>query len=240
MMDVLKAGAERLGLTLSQKQIEKFDIYRLELLEWNRRINLTGITDNNNIETKHFLDALTVYRAWPSIVLGKSLRIIDIGSGGGIPGIPLKIILPEIHLALLEATKKKASFLRYIADRLAMSDIEVISKRAECAAREGQYRERFQIVVSRAVASLVTLAELSLPFCMIGGRLIAQKKGKIANEIDRAEIAIERLGGRLRDVVEINLAGLSDERKLVVIDKEAETPLIYPRRTGIPAKRPLT
>jgi 16S rRNA (guanine527-N7)-methyltransferase len=239
-MNILRSRAERIGFELSQEQLEKFDIYRSELLEWNRHINLTGITDNENIQIKHFLDALTVYRAWPSSEYRGQLSIIDIGSGGGIPGIPLKIVLPEIHLALLEATGKKAAFLSHVIGLLELDDTEVIKGRAECAAHDRRYREAFHIVVSRAVAPLGVLVELSLPFCEIGGRFIAQKKGEVTPEIERARAAIDLLGGRLQDIIMIDIAGLSDERKLVIIDKDSETPAKYPRRPGIPAKRPLS
>ena len=239
IMDILKSGAERIGLTLSPAQLNRFDIYRAELQDWNRRINLTGIMGERDIQIKHFLDALTLYRIWPRTEFAKGLRIIDIGTGGGIPGIPLKIAFPEINLALLEANRKKAVFLKYIIVRLGLDNVEVINNRAECAAYENQYRERFHMVLARAVAPLVTLLELALPFCMVGGRFIAQKKGEIAEELERAIIAIGLLGGRLRDVVNIELNELSDQRKLIVVYKESATPMKYPRRPGIPSKRPL-
>ena len=239
-MEILKAGAERLGLQLSMKQLERFHIYWEELVEWNRRVNLTGITDYQEVQTKHFLDSLTVCLVWPPPRANTVLRIIDIGSGAGIPGLPLKILFPEIRLVLLEATEKKAAFLRHISDRLVLADVEVLSGRAEDAARQGQYRESFDIVVSRAVAPLVTLVELALPFCVIGGSFIAQKKGGLVSEINQAERAISRLGGRLREVKSVDLEEFSDERQLVVIDKELSTPELYPRRSGIPSKRPLS
>ncbi len=239
-MESLEAGAGRLGLRLSAKQLEQFHIYWQELVEWNRRVNLTGITGYQEVQTKHFLDSLTVCLVWPPPSANAVLRIIDVGTGAGIPGVPLKILFPEIRLVLLEATEKKATFLRYINDRLGLTDVEVVTGRAEDAARQGRYRESFDIVVSRAVAPLVTLAELALPFSIVGGSFIAQKKGDLASEISRAERAISRLGGRLREVRTVNLEELSDERQLVVIDKELATPELYPRRPGIPSKRPLS
>ena len=239
-MESLEAGAGRLGLKLSAKQLEQFHIYWEELVEWNRRVNLTGITGYQEVQTKHFLDSLTVCLVWPPPRANAVLRIIDIGTGAGIPGVPLKILFPEIRLVLLEATEKKAAFLRHISDRLVLADVEVVTGRAEDVARQRRYRESFDIVVSRAVAPLVTLAELALPFCAIGGSFIAQKKGDLASEISRAGKAINLLGGRLREVRTVNLEEFSDERQLVVIDKELATPELYPRRPGIPSKRPLS
>jgi len=239
-MESLEAGAGRLGLKLSMKQLEQFHIYWKDLVDWNRRVNLTRITGYQEVQIKHFLDALTVCLVWPPPRANDVLRVIDVGTGGGIPGVPLKILFPEIRLVLLEATEKKAAFLRHISDRLVLADAEVVTGRAEDAARQERYRESFDIVVSRAVAPLVTLAELALPFCVISGIFIAQKKGDLVSEINRAEKAIGRLGGRLREVRTVNLKELSDQRQLVVIDKELATPELYPRRPGIPSKRPLS
>ncbi|MDD4984801.1 MAG: 16S rRNA (guanine(527)-N(7))-methyltransferase RsmG, partial [Dehalococcoidales bacterium] len=187
IMEILESGAGRLGLKLSAKQLEQFHTYWEELVEWNRRVNLTGITGYHEVQTKHFLDSLTVCLAWPTSRANATIRIIDVGTGSGIPGVPLKIVFPEVYLVLLEATEKKAAFLRHISNRLMLTDVEVVAGRAEDAAHQRQYRDIFDIVVSRAVAPLVTLAELALPFCKIGGRFIAQKKGDLAPEISRAE-----------------------------------------------------
>ena len=239
-MESLEAGAGRLGLKLSAKQLEQFHIYWEELVEWNRRVNLTAITGYQEVQTKHFLDSLTVCLVWPPSRANAVPRIIDVGTGAGIPGVPLKILFPEIRLALLEATEKKAAFLRHINDRLGLADVEVVTGRAEDVAHQGRYRESFDIVISRAVAPLVTLAELALPFSIVGGSFIAQKKGDLVSEISRAERAITRLGGSLREVRTVDLEEFSDERQLVVINKELATPELYPRRPGIPSKRPLS
>ncbi len=240
VMESLEAGAGRLGLQLSAKQLEQFHIYWEELVEWNQRVNLTGITGYQEVQTKHFLDSLTVSLAWPPSRANATIRIIDVGTGSGIPGIPLKIVFPGVRLVLLEATEKKAAFLHHISNRLMLADIEVVTGRAEDAAHQRQYRDSFDIVVSRAVAPLVTLAELALPFCKVGGRFIAQKKGGLVPEISRAEQAIKLLGGRLREIMNIELEEFPDNRQLVVIDKELATPEPYPRRPGIPSKRPLS
>ncbi|NIO72189.1 MAG: 16S rRNA (guanine(527)-N(7))-methyltransferase RsmG, partial [Anaerolineae bacterium] len=157
----------------------------------------------------------------------------------GIPGIPLKLLLPDIRLVLLDATKKKADFLEHVIQRLELKDIEIVVGRAEEIAHLSEYREQFEIVLSRAVAGLPTLVELTLPFCAIGGRLIAQKKGSIQAELEKARQAIPLLGGALTDVKRIELPEFTDKRWLVVVDKVGKTPPQYPRRPGIPAKRPL-
>ena len=235
-MRKLEAGAKKLGLELTQAQLEQFEVYYSELVGWNEQINLTAITDYEEVQLKHFLDSLTVSLACNP---AKVNNVIDVGTGAGIPGIPLKITLPEVRLTLLEATTKKVSFLHHITQTLELKDVEIIVGRAEEVAHVPQYRERFNLVLSRAVAALPTLVELTLPFCAIGGGFIAPKKGNVAEEISCAEEAISTLGGRLRELKRIELDEFADERYLVVIDKVAPTPEEYPRRPGVPGKRPL-
>jgi 16S rRNA (guanine527-N7)-methyltransferase len=237
-MERLKAGAEELGLKLSPAQLGQFDSYYRELVDWNKRVNLTAITGYEEVQLKHFLDSLTVVLAWPP-QSDKDLRIIDIGTGAGLPGIPLKIVFPSIELVLLEATAKKADFLRHIVPKLGLDGVEVIVGRAEDVAHQSRYREKFDLVLSRAVAPLPALVELALPFCAVGGGFIAQKKGAIDDEISRAGRAIGLFGGSLREVKRVALPPLPDERYLVVIDKLSPTPEKYPRRPGLPAKRPI-
>ncbi len=237
-MQKLIAGARRLDIELSPHQLEQFEVYYRELVDWNRRMNLTAITSYDGVQTKHFLDSLTIVLAFKPPA-GASPGIIDIGTGAGLPGIPLKILFPNIRLALLEATAKKAAFLKHITQHLELADVEIIVSRAELAARDARYREHFDIALSRAVAALPAAVELALPFCTIGGSFIAQKKGAIDEEITQAHKAIEILGGKLREVKRIELPELADDRYLVIIEKISPTPEKYPRHPGMPEKRPI-
>jgi 16S rRNA (guanine527-N7)-methyltransferase len=237
-MDRLISGAERLGLTLSPEQVEQFEVYYRELIDWNRRVNLTAITGYEDVQVNHFLDSLTVVTSWQPVSDARPL-IIDVGSGAGLPGIPLRIVFPNLRLTLLEATGKKAAFLHHLREIINMPDIEVVIGRAEEIAHDPGYGEAFDLVLSRAVAALPTLAELTLPFCALNGSVILHKKGDIEAEIDQASSAITTLGGRLREVKDVSLPKFEDERRLVVIDKVSATPEQYPRRPGIPKKRPL-
>jgi 16S rRNA (guanine527-N7)-methyltransferase len=238
-MEKLIAGAKKLGLELESRQLGQFDIYYHQLVDWNKRVNLTAITGYEEVQIKHFLDSLTVTLAWQRAISKRDFCLIDVGTGAGIPGIPLKIIFPDIRLVLLEARAKKATFLHYIIDKLGLKDVEILVGRAEDIAHQSQYREGFDLVLSRAVASLPTLVELALPFCALGGSFIAQKKGDTGEEVSQAAKVISLLGGKLREVKKVDLYEFTDERWLVVIDKIVPTPPQYPRRPGIPAKRPL-
>jgi len=231
-------GSVSLGITLNRGQQERFTAYYQELRDWNRRLNLTAITDYDDVLRLHFLDSLSATLALPAASFADG-RFLDVGSGAGLPGIPLKITFPEIRLTLLEATGKKADFLKHLAATLGLEDIEIVKARAEDAAREPRFREGYDIVLSRAVAALSTLAELTLPFCRPGGRCIAFKKAGIATEIEDASYAVSVLGGAPPQVVPVTLEELPDDRCLVMTEKIAITPDAYPRRAGIPDKRPL-
>jgi 16S rRNA (guanine527-N7)-methyltransferase len=235
-MEKLKAGAKKLGLHLTPSQLSQYETYYQELMTWNKRVNLTAITDYEEVQIKHFLDSLTLVLAQP---INTGVRLIDVGTGAGIPGIPLKIAFPSIGLVLLEAVAKKAAFLRHISQKLGLEDVEIVVGRAEEIAHRSEYREKFDLVLSRAVAPLPTVVELVLPFCAIGGSFIAQKKGGTSEEVSNAARAIDIMGGRLREIRAVDLAEFADKRFLVIIDKLSPTPAKYPRRPGIPAKRPL-
>ena len=239
-MKKLTQGLRDMGLELTSSQAKQFELYYQELLEWNKRINLTSITDYEEVQIKHFLDSTTVILALAREEMNKpDLSIIDIGTGAGFPGLPLKILLAQSRLVLLDSTAKKAAFLRHISQKLKLSNVEIVTGRAEEIAHLPLYRQQFDLVVSRAVASLPTVVELALPFCQIGGKFVAQKKGEISQEITKASKAINVLGGRLNQVKEIELGEFSDERYLVIIDKICPTPEKYPRRPGIPKRRPI-
>lgn len=240
LMEKLKSGAARLGINLTERQIALFEVYYREIIAWHKRINLTSITDYEGVQVKHFLDALTVMTALESGESKEKLKIIDIGTGAGLPGIPLKIALPDINLTLLEATGKKAKFLEHLVMELGLEDVAIVAERAETVAHDAKYREKFDVAVSRAVAALPALVELMLPFCNIGGRCIAQKKGDIREELEQSRKAISVMGGVLREIKSVALKDLADNRCLVIINKVALTPAAYPRRPGMPEKRPLT
>ena len=239
IMEKLESGSKKLGIELTTQQLEQFQVYYRELIDWNRLMNLTRITDYEEVQIKHFLDSLTVVLTLKPPIDKADFRLIDVGTGAGIPGIPLKILLPDIKLVLLDATAKKANFLRHLKDKLGLKNVEIVVGRAEDIAHEAQYRENFGLVLSRAVARLPTLVELTLPFCAIGGSFIAQKKGAVDLEMSQATRAISLLGGSLREVKRVDLAEFTDARWLIVIDKVSPTPKQYPRRSGIPDKRPL-
>jgi len=236
-MDKLKYGASKLGLQLSRRQLEQFSVYYQEMLEWNQNMNLTTITNYEEVQIKHFLDSLSVILAMKQPPDNTS--VIDIGSGAGLPGIPLKISFPDIKVVLLESIAKKVSFLNHVKQKLELDNMEIVMGRAEEVAHLNAYRESFDIVVSRAVAPLPTLIELTLPFNSIGGSVIAQKKGRVEQELARANTAIRIMGGNLRELKDVQLAEFTDQRVLIAIDKISPTPPKYPRRPGIPAKRPL-
>jgi len=239
MKDLIK-GAGKLGIELNTRQVEQFELYYQELIEWNQKINLTAITDYSSVQVKHFLDSLTIILALPEEGIEKpDVNIVDIGTGAGFPGVPLKILFPQPRLVLIEPTIKKTAFLHYIVRKLELENIEVLNSRAEEAAHLPLYRERFALVLSRAVALLPTLLELTLPFCQIGGRFIAQKKGEIDREINKAQGTITLMGGKLDQIKKIELDEFTDERYLVIIDKIYPTPSKYPRRLGLPRRRPI-
>ena len=235
---LLARGAEELGISLDGHQLDRFEAYHRELAQWNRRVNLTSVVDYEEVQVKHFLDSLTVCLAAGN-PLPPGTRFIDVGAGAGFPGLPLKIAFPHIHLTLVESIGKKADFLRSLKESLALEDVEIHTGRAETLGHDPVLRETFDVVVSRGVARLSTLAEYTLPFCLVGGRVAALKHGGIGPEIESAARALATLGGRLEGPHPVEVTGLDDNRIVLEIEKTGPTPGNYPRRAGIPAKRPL-
>jgi 16S rRNA (guanine527-N7)-methyltransferase len=225
-----------LGVRLSPRQMGCFERYEKELLEWNARFNLTAIREPESIRAKHFLDSLTCLLAWRDAA---PTSLIDIGTGAGFPGIPLKIMYPGMALTLVESVGKKAEFCRHVSQTLGLERVEVMQSRAEEVGQMPRHRERYDWAAARAVASLPILAEYLLPLVKVGGGVLAQKGEAGPAEAQSAEKAIRLLGGRLRQLIKIDLPGVAEERYLVVIDKVAATPPNYPRRVGIPVKKPL-
>jgi 16S rRNA (guanine527-N7)-methyltransferase len=233
-MQALATIAATWGLHLGQRQLAQFVTYAAELQRWNQRINLTAISDEHGIVMRHFLDSLRCALSWgraPS-------RLVDVGAGAGFPGLPLKILDPDLHLTLIESVEKKAAFLRHIVAELSMSDVDVVVGRAETVGRNKAYREQYDVAVARAVADLRVLAEYCLPLCRVGGRFLAPKGAQNAHELAGAQKAIDLLGGRIAAMEEVDLPGV-ERRALVVIEKIAPTPPQYPRAVGVPSKRPL-
>ncbi len=237
MNDNLFNESSQFGLTLTPAQMEALVIYRQTLLEWNQRVNLTGITDPTEIVSKHFMDSLSVYQAMSKIP--RPFSLIDVGSGAGFPGLPLKIALPEMRLTLLEATAKKTTFLKYMVETLGLTNVTVLTERAEDAGQQPAQRQRYDVAVARAVAAVPILVEYTLPFVKIGGVVILQKGQDPTDEVKAAAWAIGTLGGKLARIMPVTVPGLEAERHLVIIEKKRPTPPLYPRRPGLPAKKPL-
>lgn len=240
-MQRLIDGASALGLHLTAEQQAAFQLYYEELVAWNQRFNLTAITGYEQVQVRHFLDSLSCLLAGEvrQVLNRPDARVIDVGAGAGFPGIPLKLVCARTHLTLLEATGKKVTFLEHVVARLALLTVTTIKARAEDLGRDPAHREGYDLALARAVAELPVVVEYTLPFCKVGGWVVAQKGESGAAEAWSADKAIRLLGGELRRVVPVELPGLPEDRSLVVIEKVAPTPEKYPRRSGIPSKRPL-
>lgn len=224
------------GVQLSSQQVKLFAIYEHELLDWNEKFNLTAIRDSEGIRTKHFLDSLSSILELRTPLPG---TLVDVGTGAGFPGIPLKIMFPSMHLTLLESVGKKAAFCQHMVDLLQLDNVEVLTARAEDLGQNAAYREKFDWAVARAVAGMPILLEYLLPLVRIGGAVLAQKGESAHAEVQAADKAMRILGGSLRKISPVTLPGVVEERFLVVIDKKSATPPQYPRRAGLPSKKPL-
>ena len=237
MRQTLLSGAQQFNLTLTQTQLTAFEQYSQELIAWNQKVNLTRIIEPHEIAIKHFLDSLSANLALPDLPAGFAL--IDVGSGAGFPGLPLKIARPDLRLTLLESTGKKTAFLQHLVDLLNLANVTILTARAEEADHLPQHRERYDVAIARAVSPLPVLAEYTLPLVKVGGRVIAQKGQNPAAEVKEAANALGILGGKLSQILPVVVPGLEAERHLVVIQKVKPTPRQYPRRPGLPAKKPI-
>ena len=236
-MDKLARDALNLfGVHLTGRHVLALLNYERLLLEWNKKYNLTAIRDEQGIRTKHFLDSFSCIQAWRATPPN---HLVDVGTGAGFPGIPLKILYPAMHLTLVESVGKKARFCQQVVEQLGLDGVEVVQARAEEVGQEENHRERYDYAVGRAVAKVRVLAEYLLPLVHIGGAMIAMKGESGPAETHTAETAIQLLGGHVRQLIPVTLPGVTEQRYLVLVDKVAATPPTYPRKPGTPAKQPL-
>lgn len=233
---ILNEGCRQLGISLTEEQTEQFMLYYEKLIEVNRVMNLTAITEFEDVMRKHFLDSLTLVKAMD---MKNVKKVLDLGTGAGFPGIPLKIAFPDTEFVLLDSLNKRVKFLHDIIELCRLKKIRAVHGRAEELAGKKEYRESFDLCVSRAVANLSSLSEYCLPYVEKGGLFVSYKSGNIQEELEAAGYAIQILGGRIKDTVKFKLPGSDMDRSLVVIEKIKETPARYPRRAGIPSREPL-
>lgn len=227
-----------LDISLNEKQIDQFMNYYETLIEWNSFMNLTAIVEFQDVLKKHFIDSLSIVKAYEKIKT-ESVKVIDIGTGAGFPGIPLKIAFPQIKLTLLDSLQKRINFLQEVSARLKLQDITFIHGRAEDYAKPDKEREKYDLCVSRAVANLSTLSELCLPYVKPNGKFISYKSEKITEEAENAKKAIHLLGGKTENQIELILPDSNIYRNLFIITKIQPTPKKYPRKAGLPSKEPL-
>jgi 16S rRNA (guanine527-N7)-methyltransferase len=225
-----------LGITLTDSQSDQFEAYYRLLVEWNEKMNLTGITEREQVYEKHFYDSLTAAHAAD---FAAAASLSDIGSGAGFPSLPLKIVFPHLQVTIIDALAKRIRFLEEVVNILELKDVRCIHARAEETARSSEHRDYYDIVTARAVARLSVLNELCLPFVRIGGVFIAMKGSDVEHEIEESRFSAERLNGSIRDVIHLQLPGEGSERHLIRIVKTGPTPKAYPRKPGIPLKEPL-
>src|SRR5215213_1347220 len=238
---VLSEQAALLGVQLDAGQLAQFERYRELLLEWNLRTNLTAIREPDAVERRHFVDSLTCLLGMPDfLTLHPTARLLDVGSGGGFPGLPLKIACPDLGLTLLESVRKKTRFLEQVITELRVEKVEVVTARAEDQAQLDLYRDAYDLVVTRALAPLAVLLELCLPFLREGGRLVVPRRGDLSTDQAAVSGVVQMLGGRFRPPIQVKIGEDLDGYGLTVVDKVAPTPVKYPRRAGLPVKRPLT
>jgi 16S rRNA (guanine527-N7)-methyltransferase len=236
MEKLIQDASTLFNVHMSGRQVASFIAYEKELLDWNSKFNLTAIRDSQAIRTKHFLDSLSCVLAWKS---NPPNRLIDVGTGAGFPGIPLRIIYPNLKLTLVESVGKKATFCQHMVRVLGLENVDVIQARAEELGQNLNHREKYDYAVARAVANLNVLSEYLLPLVKIGGTMLAQKGESGPAEAQSAENAMKLLGGKLKQLIPVNLPGVVEDRYLILADKVAATPPKYPRKPGVVAKQPL-
>lgn len=236
MSHLLESKAKELSLTFSERQIKQFEDYYRILIEWNHVMNLTAITEYEEVVEKHFIDSLSIINA---VDFSEIFNIIDIGTGAGFPGIPLKIAFPDINITLLDSLNKRVKFLNEVIEQLGLNNINAIHGRAEDYAKQKEYREQYDLCVSRAVANLSTLSEYCLPYVKINGLFIPYKSGDIDVELEKSEHAVSILGGVVSDVIRFQLPGTDIGRSFVKIKKIKSTGKKYPRKAGLPSKETL-
>ena len=233
---ILQKGAESFGIQLTAQQKDQFFEYYRLLVQWNEFMNLTAITEMEVVMEKHFVDSLALSKA---AEVGKIETLIDVGTGAGFPGIPLKIAYPHLRVVLLDSLNKRVKFLSTVIETLGLTNIQAVHGRAEDAARQKAYREQFDAAVSRAVANMASLSEYCLPFIKVGGVFVPYKSGNIEEELKDAEKAVKTLGGTIRRVEKFQLPDTDIERSLVLIEKTERTDKRYPRKAGLPSKEPI-
>ncbi|MCK4309160.1 MAG: 16S rRNA (guanine(527)-N(7))-methyltransferase RsmG [Candidatus Atribacteria bacterium] len=237
--NILVDGAQKMRINLNEEQIKKFSRYLELLVQWNQKINLTSLKTPQEIIIKHFLDSISCIKIINKYVDTEGISVIDVGAGAGFPGMPIKIICPSIRLSLLEARKKKTIFLQKLTEEMNFQQVKILNGRAETFGKSIDYREKHDIAVSRAVAHLSVLSEYCLPLVRVGGLFIAQKGRSYKEETEKSLKTIRFLGGELIGVENIRIPFINQERYLLVIKKIKDTPSKYPRKEGLPQKRPL-
>lgn len=225
-----------LNISLNKNQIEQFYRYYELLIEWNKVMNLTTITDYDEVNEKHFIDSLSIVKILDFLDIK---TVIDVGTGAGFPGIPLKIVFPHLKIVLLDSLQKRVNFLDTVINEIGLNSIITLHGRAEDFARKSEYREQFDLCVSRAVANLSVLSEYCIPYVKMGGIFIAYKSGNMQEELKQSEIAVKVLGGSIENVEKFNLPQSEIERSLILIRKRKSTEKKYPRKAGVPVKNPI-
>lgn len=234
--DIMSQACKDVALPFNEDTYNKFSQYKDMIKDWNEKINLTAIVDDEQIFKKHFIDCIKIFKFSP---LKEAKNVIDIGTGAGFPGIPIKIMKQQLNLILLDSLNKRINFLNEVVSKINLNNVETIHGRAEDFSRQPKYREQVDVAVSRAVANLAVLSELCIPYVKVGGYFVAMKGPSVDDEIKDGKRAISILGGKIDDVIKINIEDSDLDHNLVIIKKVKETPKAYPRKAGTASKKPL-